>query len=203
MRYFSLLFILLLLSGCNNSNNNSRPYMAGGQLDPSNRTTTSVKVVTAKIDSTKEQEIAKINMQKEIEIQRLKNEGAISQAHINKETQIHSATLTKDVELAKNETKKVMQKENSKMQTWWLIAIVSLILIVLIFIYLSIQKSRKDKLVIHHEKLEHELHIKEQEIKLKMAEKVLDALSSGNLSEKNEEMLINSINYKDETKQLK
>ncbi len=198
-----LLTTLFLLSGCNNSSSRSQPYISGSHLDPNNRTNTSVQVVTAKIDSTKEQEIAKINMQKEIEIQRLKNESIIREASIKKELEIQRSNLLKEVEIAKNETQKQMQKENSKMQYWWLFAIASLILVILLFIYLSVRRGRKDKLTIHHEQLEQELHLKEQEMKLKIAEKMLDTLASGNLSEKNEEILINSLSNKDDTKRLK
>lgn len=178
--------------------------MSGSPIGPGeSRTNTSVKVVTAKIDASKEQEIAKINMQKEIEVQRLKNEARLREAEIKKELEKEKSKLTKEVELAKNDTKKVLQQESNKMQSWWIMALIFLVFIVVIFTYLSIQKKRKDALKMHEEKLQHEAYLKEQEMKLKMAEKVLDTLASGNLSEENEQLLINSLQNTSETKQLK
>ncbi len=55
------------------------------------------------------------------------------------------------------------------------------------------RKRREDKLKMHDDELQKEMFIREKELQVKMAEKILDTIASGKLSEEREQHLLETL----------
>jgi hypothetical protein len=180
------LLLILLLAGCNESTN-QRPYIAGqkpaGSATSSYLKATSdptVKVATIEAESRKE--IAQIQKERDLELERIRTQ-----------TKSKEIETLKEVELKKQET--LGQQEanvNSRYNTAIIIGSLFLSVILGIIIYFLL-KRREDKLKIHKETLDKEISLKEKELQVQMATKILDAVASGNLDKEDEKRLIETL----------
>ncbi len=204
MRYLSLVFFLFLLSGCNEGGTNSRPYIVNqtkqattpppgkyGMRQPSD------KVEAAKIKAEAEKEIAKINMEKEVLIQKLKGATEVETADINKEIAVkqveadkYKAVVQKDIIITQDATQRQIALNSHDIQKWILLVAGVFLLAVIIFVFYNSNRNRKERLKIHQDNLDQELRIKEQEMHVKIAERLIDAMSSGKLSPDQENKLL-------------
>jgi hypothetical protein len=55
------------------------------------------------------------------------------------------------------------------------------------------RKRREDKLKMHEDELQKEMYLREKELQVKMAEKILDTIASGKLSEEREQHLLEAL----------
>jgi len=198
MRLLLFPFLLVLL-GCQQGSNQTQPYLYG--TTPANKTvnykeSVSEKKELAQIDADTQQEIARINMQKEIEVQRLKNDVERQKAELETNSSIQKAVIEKEVALSAQELSKNLHESQSAMQKWWLLGLLGALGIVLFFIYLMVQKRNAMQLRLQNEKLEHEKQLKEQEMRLNMAHKILDTLASGQVSQEQQERLLDALEQK-------
>ena len=180
------LFSLLLLTGCGDESQ-QRPYLMG--QNPNNpyavRTQArSEKVETAKIQAEAQKEIALINKERDIEVQKLISQTDVTKADINKEVAIEEV-----------HTKKAAI-ENAHEQTTYLFWLLGAALILLFwFLFYYTGKNRKERLKIHEDELLYKLRAQEQEMKMKMAEKMLESITSGRLSPEQENRLIETLEH--------
>jgi hypothetical protein len=209
-KYFKALHVKLLLPllllgllGCQEGSKKTQPYIYGAnttkKIVPYNNTL-DTKRELAQIEAKSHEEIARINMQKEIEVQRLKNDAVLHKTQIETNGSIQKAHLNKEVALSAQELSKELQESQSVMQKWWLLgALVSLIFI-LFFIYLMKQKRNALQLKLQNEKLEYEKQLKEQEMRMSMATKILDTLASGQISQEHQDRLLDALEQKSDDK---
>ncbi len=183
-----LLFVVLLfVSGCGNDNRQN-PYMIGEKPADKKRvyTVTTKKkemaVTIATIEAETQKEIAKINKERDVEIQKMEQETKLA------ELKTHNEMAVKEHNLSTFVHESEFAFKNS---TLIVIALGSITLLALIF-YIF-RKRRADKLKMHEDELQKEMYIREKELQVKMAEKILDTIASGKLSEEREQKLLETL----------
>ena len=179
--------ILLLLAGCGEGTSKQQPYLMGqnpkGPYGAQIRAR-SDKVETAKIQAEAQKEIALINKERDIEVQKLIAQSDVTRAGINKEVAIEEV-----------QTKRTAIEKEHEHVTYllWLIGGALVMLFGFLFYYTG--KNRKERLKVHEDELLYKLRLQEQEMKMKMAEKMLDSITSGNLSPEQENRLIETLEH--------
>ncbi len=129
--------------------------------------------------------IAEINQVKEMEALRLKN--MLDKEKLMQE-QLHAQALLV-------QTNRLQEAQNALELKVYLIALGALLLVIIsFFIYYYHKKRREDKLRAYNDNLDKYFRQKENEAKVKIAEKILDTVASGNLSSKHEARLIEVFN---------
>jgi predicted transport protein len=142
----------------------------------------------AKIEAQKD--IAKINKDREIESLKLKNE-------LEKEKLIQQKLQAQALLL---QTKELQEAQNAlNLKLYIIIFIAIIILIASFFTYFYYKRRREDKLRAYNDNLDKYFRAKENEARVKIAEKILDTVASGNLSTEHESRLIEVFNSRNST----
>ena len=178
MRYL-LFFPLLLLIGCNDSSH-QRPYVIDNTPEKKvERTLMNVhtpdEIKLATIESQTKKELAEIERKKALEIEAIRREVETKKIEAEKEIAMQKEAIS---------SQKLLQ-EKEKSNNYALIILFIFIASLLTLIYF-LRKRREDKLKMHEE----ELNLKEKELQVKIAEKMLDTLSSGNLTPNEEQRML-------------
>ncbi len=145
-----------------------------------------------KIQVQQEQELARLQMQtslatiekeKTLELQKMQNEIKEKELSVNGE---------KELELIKQ--KLTLQESNNLLdfQKYILIFLAFVVMIIAAFFFYYLKKKREDELIAYNDNLKKYFYIKENETRMKIAEKILDTISDGHLSTENEQKLINA-----------
>jgi len=145
-----------------------------------------------KLQVQQEQELARIQLQaslaniekeKSLELQKMQNE--------IKEKEL-SANGEKELELIKQ--KLTLQESNNLLdfQKYVLIFLAFAVLVIAAFVFYYMKKKREDELRAYNDNLKKYFHIKENETRMKIAQKILETISDGHLSKENEQKLINA-----------
>jgi len=156
----------------------------------------------------------KIAAQKEIELKKLSEETqrelAVLEAKkelakIEKEKELEKIRMQSEIEKQKIIFEQEKQKalfeqqmiQNQQMQSMelkrYMVGIfIILIFVISFFMYYYFSKKRQDKLIAYNDNLQKYFHHKENEARVKIAEKLLDAISSGKLDKSQENQLISA-----------
>ena len=191
MKIIYKLSILLLISisfaGCGNDNRQN-PYMMGEK--PSQKAkiytvTTKPKdseVTIATIEAETQKEIAKINKERDLEIKKMEEETKLIELKTQNEMAVKEHNLSTFVQESRFAFK------NSTL----IIGALSFFALMALIIYIF-RKRREDKLKMHEDELQKEMYLREKELQVKMAEKILDTIASGKLSEEREQHLLEAL----------
>lgn len=144
-----------------------------------------------KLQVAQEKELAQLEMQKSlaeiekekiIELQKMQND--------IKEKEL-SANSEKELELIKQ--KLALQESNNTLQLqMYLLAFLALVITVIVFfIFYFLRKRREDELRAYNDNLKKYFNMKENESRFKIAQKILDTISEGDISSENQQKLIN------------
>ncbi|OQX59861.1 MAG: hypothetical protein B5M52_02035 [Helicobacteraceae bacterium 4484_230] len=212
MRYFLSFVLLFLLAGCNEDgfySNRSQPYIGGGNGGHKAAQNSDIKLIggskkedveTARIKAEAEKEIARINMEKEVLIQKLKGATEVEKAGISKEiaekqaeAARQKAVIDKDIAIKHDQTQRQIAQSSHEMQKWIILVAGLFLLGLIIFIFYNSSRNRKERLKMHKDRLDQELYLKEQEMRVKIAERVLDTIASGKLNPEQENRLIDNM----------
>ncbi|MEE8588162.1 MAG: hypothetical protein V3S80_02305 [Sulfurimonadaceae bacterium] len=182
-----LIVTLFFIAGCGNDNRQN-PYMMGEKPADQKRVYTvpykqkDSAVTIAAIEAETQKEIAKINKERDVELQKMEQNTKLAELKTQNEMAVKEHNLSsfvKESEFAfKNSTLIVIA-----------LAMISLLALTL-YIF---RKRREDKLKMHEDELQKEMYIREKELQVKMAEKILDTIASGKLSEEREQHLLESL----------
>ncbi len=179
--------VLVFVSGCGNENRQN-PYMMGEKPAEKKRvyTVTAKKketaVTIATIEAETQKEIAKINKERDVEIQKMEQNTKLA------ELKTHNEMAVKEHNLSTFVQESTFAFKNSTLIVVALGSITLLGLILYIF-----RKRREDKLKMHEDELQKEMFIREKELQVQMAEKILDAIASGKLSDEREQHLLEAL----------
>ncbi|SFV59696.1 hypothetical protein MNB_SV-6-1218 [hydrothermal vent metagenome] len=132
-----------------------------------------------------QEKLAQINQTKELEEIRLKS--SLEEKRLKAEQKNREDQLALDIKLAEAKNRLYLKLSLIAMGTL-------LLLMVAFFIYYYFKKRREDKLIAYNDNLEKYFRTKENETRLKIAEKILDTISSGKLSDSHEAKLIEVLN---------
>lgn len=174
-------------AGCGDDNRQN-PYMMGEKPADSKRVYTvsekpkETAVTIATIEAETQKEIAKINKERDVELQKMEQNTKLMEIKTQNEM------------AAKEHNLSAFVKESEfafKNSTLIVIALAMISLFALTF-YIF-RKRREDKLKMHENELQKEMYIREKELQVKMAEKILDTIASGKLSEEREQHLLETL----------
>jgi hypothetical protein len=128
-----------------------------------------------------QEKIAKIEQAKALEAIRIQKQLEKEQLALEQKQKLEQMRIDSELARAKNELR--------LKQT--LIAMAALLfLIIAFFIYYYFKKRREDKLIAYRDNLEKYFRAKENESRVKIAEKILDTIASGKLAPEHEAKLI-------------
>ncbi|PHR57847.1 MAG: hypothetical protein COA44_05075 [Arcobacter sp.] len=127
--------------------------------------------------------LALLEKEKAVELQQMKNYIKEKELNVNSE---------KELELIKQ--KVLLQESNNLLdfQKYLLIFLAILVVVIAAFIFYYMKRKREDELRAYNDNIKKYFYMKENESRMKIAEKILGTISQGNLSSENEKKLINA-----------
>ena len=174
----------LFFFGCS-SDDRQQPYMMGEKPAEQKRvysvpvSKTESSVAIASIEAESRKEIARINKERDLELQKMAQSTKLIELRSQNELALKEHNLTSFEKEADYALKK---------STLIIIAL-ALTAFLLLGLYIF-KKRREDRLKMHRDELEKEMYLREKELQVKMAEKILDTIASGKLSEEREKHLL-------------
>jgi hypothetical protein len=181
-----LIAVLLLMGGCGNEFDRSRPHVEGVATKniPNTSALSEQKyygnkplvdhqsvIESVKIKAANEKEIALINKERDITLEKIKQE-----------THLQKADIDKAVAFKKSDAEVVIMEHSVSVQKIYVVLIAVAMFFTIVFAFYFLQKRRKDRLKMHEDILQKEMYLKDRELQAKMAERILDTLEKGKLA---------------------
>ncbi len=180
-----LLIAVYFIGGCGD-NNRQEPYIMGEKPATKKQVYTveskNSAVTIAGIEAETQKEIAKINKERDVELHKIEQNTKLI------ELKTHNEMAEKEHNLSAYVQQSDVAFKNSTLIVVGLTMMSVLALSLYIF-----RKRREDKLKMHQDELQQEMYIREKELQVKMAEKILDTLASGKLSAEREQQLLETL----------
>ena len=189
---FILVFIPLLFAGCD---------LLESQAVKEQKVAHEKELFQKKVADEKDIQLKKISEQTQRELAILESKKEL--ATIEKEKELakikFQAQLQKQKIQAKKEqeealfSQKMQQREqinNMELKRYLLLIFALFVILASYFLFYYFKKRREDKLRAYNDNLEKYFHHKENEARVKIAEKMLDTISSGKLDKEQENQLI-------------
>ncbi len=182
----SLLLIALFVTvGCGDNNRQS-PYIMGEKPAEQKRVYSvenkNSAVTIAGIEAETQKEIAKINKERDVELHKIEQDTRLI------ELKSQNAIADKEHNLSAFVSESEAAFKNSS-----LIVIVLTIFSLLALTLYIFRKRREDRLKMHEDEMQKELYIREKELQVQMAGKILDTIASGQLSPEREQYLLEAL----------
>lgn len=187
LTFLTSMITLLFLAGCGSDNTQS-PYIMGEKPFPKSKTYAASKpaknkeVTIATIEAETQKEIAKINKERDLELKKMEEKTKVLKLRTNNEMAVKEHNLSTYVQ----ESEYAYKNSTLTIIALGLFAILALAL----FMF---RKRREDKLKMHEDELQKEMYLREKELQVKMAEKILDTIATGKLSEEREQHLLEAL----------
>jgi len=182
-----LMFLAVGFVGCGNDNRQNNPYIMGQKrVSESKAYVLKEKkdsgITIAKIEAEAKKEVAKINKERDLELKKMEENTKVLELKTSNEMAIKEHNLSTYVQ----------ESEFAFKNTTLIFVAIGLfaILALTLFIY---RKRREDKLKMHEDNLQKEVYLREKELQVKMAEKILDTIATGKLSEEKEQHLLEAL----------
>jgi hypothetical protein len=177
-----LIFILLLFSGC--------------ELDLFNEKkvdTLKEKNLQLQNELNKKQQQLKLELEKQkldkdlvLEKEKIKTKAELEKVKIQTQQEKELAIIQQKTELEK-------EKQKNEIIKYGFALIALLMVIISYFIYFYFKRKRENKLKAYEDNLKKYFLLKENEMKLKLAEKILDTAKEGQLSNEDQKKLISLV----------
>jgi len=151
------------------------------------------EVKLKEIDAKTRQELAKIEAQKEL--QKIKKEQMLEKIRLEADLQKQKVQL--DVEKQKallaQKMTQLRLESDLEIKRYFVLIILIILIIATYFIYLYFQRRHADKLRAYQDNLDKYFHQQENMTKMRIAEKIIDTVASGNLDKHQETELIKAL----------
>jgi len=173
--------------GCS-SDDRQQPYMMGEKpaeksgINTASTAKVDSTVTVAEIEAETQKEIARINKTRDLELRKMQEETKLAEMRNRNDLALKEHNLSSFEKEGDYELKK---------SSLSLIAFALAALFALVF-YIF-RKVREDKLTMHRDQMEKEIYLREKELQVKMAEKILDTIASGKLSDEEEKHLLETL----------
>ncbi|MEA2100588.1 MAG: hypothetical protein U9P72_10720 [Campylobacterota bacterium] len=194
MKLIYLLIFTLLFSGCN---------LLESQDDKDKKIASQKMAFEKKVEETKEIQLKKLSAQTQKELAILDSKKEL--ATIQKEKELEKIRLQTELEkqkivldMEKEQAifeQKMLQKEqlnNMELKRYLMLVFGLFIVVGSFFIFYYFKKRREDKLRAYNDNLQKYFNQKENEARVKIAQKMLDTIASGKLDKMQENQLINA-----------
>ena len=143
-----------------------------------------------KIESSSKKEMAKFESKKELLLIEKNQELAKIRMKVELEKQKSVLEQEKKEALFQQKMQQIDQINNMELKRYLMIILALLVVISSFFIFYYFKKRREDKLLAYNDNLEKYFRQKENDTRVRIAEKLLDTISSGNLDKEQENQLI-------------
>ena len=177
----------VVFSSCG-SDNTQQPYMMGQKPADQKRVYTvsgqkaDSAVTIAEIEAETQKEIAKINKERDLELQK-----------VEEDTKRIELKTQNELALKEHNLSTFVQEGDYALKKSTLIIIALSLTALFVLSFYIFKKRREDRLKMHQEELEKEMYLREKELQVKMAEKILDTIASGKLSKEDEQHLLSTL----------
>jgi hypothetical protein len=181
IKFFYSLILIGILTGCTTDNSGT------GGFDVKESTTekrTKYRTFISDEELKTQKELAQIEAKKSIELEKISSEARLKELELEREKEL--ALLHEKEKLLKIEHEQAMQR-------YMLIGAILLILLIGSALLWYFDKRRKDKLRAYEDNLKKYFHQKENEARVKIAEKILDTVSSQDLNMEQKAKLIEAL----------
>jgi len=181
IKFFYCLVLVGIFTGCTVDNSGT------GGFDVKESTTekrTKYRTFISDEELKTQKELAQIEAQKRIELEKISGETRLKQLELEREKEL--ALLREKERLLKIEHEQAMQR-------YMLIGAIILIFLVVVALLWYFDKRRKDKLRAYEDNLKKYFHQKENEARVKIAEKILDTVASQDLNIEQKTKLIEAL----------
>lgn len=180
-----LLIAVCFIAGCGD-NNRQEPYIMGEKPATKKQVYTvdskNSAVTIAGIEAETKKEIAKINKERDVELQKIEQNTRL----------IELKTDNAMAEKEHNLSTYVQQSEVAFKKSTLIVVGLTMMAVLALSLYIF-RKRREDKLKMHEDELHKEMYLREKELQVKMAEKILDTIASGKLSKEREQHLLETL----------
>ncbi len=179
--------VLLFFTGCGDDTTQS-PYMMGEKPAEQKKvytvsnTKSDSAVTIATIEAETQKEIAKINKERDVELQKLEQNTKL----------VEIKTKNAQADKEHNLSTFVQESEYAYKNSTLLVVSFALIALLALAFYIF-RKRREDRLKMHEDELQKEMYLREKELQVKMAEKILETIASGKLSKEREQHLLETL----------
>ncbi len=194
MKWIIFLTLALLFSGCDllQSEEDKAKIIANEKIAFEKKVQESKEIQLKKLSAQTQKELAILESKKELAlIEKEKElEKIRTQAEIEKQKIIFEQAKEKALFEQKMQQKE--QSNNMELKRYMMLILALLLIISSFFVYYYFKKRREDKLRAYNDNLQKYFNQKENDARVKIAEKMLDAISSGNLDKSQENQLISA-----------
>ena len=200
MKIVTILLMAFLVSGCDfidNIINSSVQQELQKQKEENIRLEKKLKeakeIKLKEIDAKTQQELAKIEAQKELE--QIKKEQMLEKIRLEADLQKQKVQLEVEKEKALLNQKMVQLKLESDLEIkrYFVLIVLVILIIATYFIYLYFKRRHADKLRAYQDNLDKYFHQQENMTKMRIAEKIIDTVASGQLDKHQETELIKAL----------
>ena len=130
-----------------------------------------------------QQSLATIEKEKVLELQKMQN--ALKEKELNTNSE-------KELELIKQKVSLQESSNTLNLQMYLFVFLAFLLSVIAFFVFYFLKRKREDELLAYNDNLKKYFYMKENETRMKIAEKILDTIAEGDLSPENEKKLINA-----------
>ena len=192
MKVIYFILLLLIVSGCDMLESDAQKEQKRVEKKAlfEKRVAETKEVQLRKLDLETQKELALLNSKKELaEIEKAKE---IEKIRIEAELQRQKVLLAQQKIQAEYDQKirEQEQQDSLELKRYLILSMTILFALMIYFGYYYFKKKREDKLRAYNDNLAKYMQAKENEARVKIAKKMLDAISSGNLDKNQENLLI-------------
>jgi len=130
-----------------------------------------------------QQSLATIEKEKVLELQKMQK--ALKEKELNTNSE-------KELELIKQKVSLQESSNTLNLQMYLFVFLAFLLSVIAFFVFYFLKRKREDELLAYNDNLKKYFYMKENETRMKIAEKILDTIAEGDLSPENEKKLINA-----------
>ncbi|WP_456450917.1 hypothetical protein [Hydrogenimonas sp.] len=202
MRRTTLLFWVaaLLLAGCQSGNQRHNPYdekeqapRVLGQQKPTVSGYAQRILENSTQPRTPDAKIRKMELKAQQEIERLKAEKELEIARLKAEAEKSKLLTQKELTLKKIQAQ-LEEIVGDRKLAGWVIALTALFFFLLLWVTVKLfREYQNHRKRLEEEKMRHEKEMQEKELQARLAEKMFEALGSGNLTEEQQNRLLDSL----------
>ncbi|HIP13938.1 MAG TPA: hypothetical protein EYG74_00435 [Sulfurimonas autotrophica] len=181
VKFFYCLVFVGILTGCTVDNSGTGGFDV---KEPTKEKRTKYRTFISDEELKTQKELAQIEAQKRIELEKISGETRLKQLELERE---------KELALLHEKEKMLKIEHEQAMQRYMLIGAIILILLTGAALLWYFDKRRKDKLRAYEDNLKKYFHQKENEARVKIAEKILDTVASQDLNIEQKTKLIEAL----------
>ena len=195
MKLILLLLLTLFLTACNFGE--SQEEIAAKKLQEKKafeeKIANSKEVQLKKIDAQKEQELAKIESQ--TTLAKLEKEQLLEKIKLEAQAEKEKLLLAqaKEREAFEAKLRDLERADSMEIKRYLLLILFLLLVIISYFVYLYFKRKHDDQLRAYQDNLDKYFHQQENMTRMRIAEKIIDTVASGQLAKEQESELIKAL----------